>query len=101
MYDSTLEKHGAVSSETAEEMASGIREKSGTDYGISITGIAGPDGGTSEKPVGTVYVAVSSECKTVSRLFRLTNDREINRNRSVYAALEMLRRLMLDIEIKP
>ncbi len=95
-----LERHGAVSAETAEAMASGIRERAGVDYGVAITGIAGPDGGTEEKPVGTVYIAVSTKEKTVSRLFRMAKDRESNRFRSVYAALEMLRRTILGIEIK-
>jgi len=99
--EATLEKYGAVSAETAEAMAVGILRNSGADYGIAITGIAGPDGGTEEKPVGTVYIAVATAEKVVSKLFRLTTDREINRLRSVYAALEMLRRTILGIEIKP
>lgn len=57
----TLEKYGAVSPQTAEEMANGVRRVSGADIGVSITGIAGPDGGSAEKPVGLVYVGVSSE----------------------------------------
>ena len=93
-----IEKHGAVSIEVAEAMASGIRKKAGTTYGIGITGIAGPGGGTDDKPVGTVFVAVAANDKIRSRIFRLTTDREINRQRSVYAALEMLRRTILGIE---
>jgi nicotinamide-nucleotide amidase len=96
--EETLDKFGAVSQETAEAMASGIREKATADYGVSITGIAGPDGGTEEKPVGTVFVAVASGDGIVSRKFLMAQDREINRNRSVYAALEMLRRVILRIE---
>jgi nicotinamide-nucleotide amidase len=94
----TIEKHGAVSSETAEAMAVGIREHSGVDYGVSITGIAGPTGGTEEKPVGTIFIAVASKNGVRSRKFQLSKDRQVNRHRSVYAALEMLRRTILEIE---
>jgi nicotinamide-nucleotide amidase len=93
-----IEKFGAVSAETAEAMAAGIREKAGTDYGVSITGIAGPGGGTEEKPVGTVFIAISSAAGLKSRKILFTKDREINRRRSVYTALEMLRRTILGIE---
>lgn len=96
-----IDQHGAVSSEVAEAMARGIRSKAGTDYGIAVTGIAGPDGGTEEKPVGTVYIAIADKEKAIAKLFRFSNDREINRLRSVYAALEMLRRTILGIDIKP
>jgi len=95
--EQTIIEHGAVSSQTAETMASGAREKARTDYGIAITGIAGPDGGTEEKPVGTVFIAVASDKGVVSKKFLMARDREINRNRSVYAALEMLRRVILEI----
>ncbi len=93
-----IEKYGAVSSETVEAMAAGIKEKAGADYGVAITGIAGPHGGTEEKPVGTVYIAVASRKGIISRRFLMARDRMINRNRSVYAALEMLRRTILEIK---
>jgi nicotinamide-nucleotide amidase len=96
--EQTLIDFGAVSSQTAEAMAAGAREKSRTDYGVAITGIAGPSGGTEEKPVGTVFIAVASPKGVVSKKFLMAKDREINRNRSVYAALEMLRRAILEIE---
>ncbi|MEW5924504.1 MAG: competence/damage-inducible protein A, partial [Candidatus Zixiibacteriota bacterium] len=86
----TIEKFGAVSSETAEAMASGILSKAGTDYGVAITGIAGPDGGTEEKPVGTVLIAVASKKGVVSKKFLMAPYRQAVRGRSVYAALEML-----------
>jgi len=92
-----IERHGAVSAETAETMALGLRDKFGSDYGIAVTGIAGPGGGTEEKPVGTVYVAVSSKNGVVSKLLQLGKDREINRKRSIYAAMELLRRTILEI----
>jgi len=95
--EETIEKYGAVSKETAEAMALGIRRKAGVDYGVSVTGIAGPAGGTEEKPVGTVFIAVASADGVVSRKFSMARDREINRRRSVYAALEMLRRTILGI----
>jgi PncC family amidohydrolase len=62
--DSVLKTKGAVSSETAIQMANGIRKLANADYGISVTGIAGPEGGTDEKPVGTVYIGCSTEEKT-------------------------------------
>ncbi len=91
-----IEEHGAVSRETAEAMVLGLREKYKSDYGVSITGIAGPDGGTDEKPVGTVFIAVSSADGVKSKRLSLSRDREINRRRSVYAAMELLRRTILE-----
>jgi nicotinamide-nucleotide amidase len=65
---------------------------------VAITGIAGPTGGTEEKPVGTVFFAVASPDGVISKKFLLTNDRQINRQRSVAIALEMLRLAILGIE---
>ncbi len=65
----TLETVGAVSEETAMQMAEGVRRLSGSDYGISTTGIAGPDGGTPEKPVGTVWIGFSSAEKTYAKKY--------------------------------
>jgi nicotinamide-nucleotide amidase len=79
-------------------MASGIKDRAGVEYGVSITGIAGPDGGTEEKPVGTVHVAVASPEEIRHKKCQLTPDREVNRQRSVFAAIELLRRTMLGIE---
>ncbi len=96
--EATIETHGAVSAETAEAMAIGIREKAGVDYGVSITGIAGPDGGAEDKPVGTVFIAVVSGRGVRSKKLMLGKDRNINRRRSVYAALELIRRTILGLE---
>ena len=93
-----LEEHGAVSEECAVAMATGCRKKYETDYALSVTGIAGPDGGTDEKPVGTVYVGLASAHANYARLFHLGTERNINRSRTVYIALELLRREILDIK---
>jgi len=93
-----IEEHGAVSLQAAEAMALSAREKAGVDYSVAITGIAGPDGGTDEKPVGTVFIAVASPDGVKSKKFSFGRDRHMNRNRTVYAALEMLRRIILGIE---
>ncbi|MCX6827169.1 MAG: competence/damage-inducible protein A [candidate division Zixibacteria bacterium] len=96
--ENIIRAYGAVSTQTAEAMATGIREKAGVDYGVAITGIAGPDGGTEEKPVGTVFIAVASAKTVKSKKFTMGGDREINRRRSVYTALEFLRRTILGID---
>ncbi len=69
----------------------------GTDYALSVTGIAGPEGGTDDKLVGTTYIGLASAHSTIATLFRFGTDRHINRTRAVNAALEMLRREILDI----
>ncbi|HVE56805.1 MAG TPA: competence/damage-inducible protein A [Pyrinomonadaceae bacterium] len=90
-----IEQHGAVSAETAEAMAKGMRERAKTDYAISITGIAGPTGGTEEKPVGTVFIGYSDENLTKSFKILLPGDRYLIRWRSSQAALDYLRRQIL------
>jgi nicotinamide-nucleotide amidase len=93
----TLDAHGAVSEETARELAAGIRARFGVAYGVGVTGIAGPDGGTPEKPVGTVHVAASGPEGAHHRLLRVFGNRAQVRERSVTAALDLLRRLMLGL----
>jgi nicotinamide-nucleotide amidase len=90
-----IEQHGAVSAETAEAMAKGMRERARTDYAISITGIAGPTGGTAEKPVGTVFIGYADENLTKSFKIVLPGDRYLVRWRSSQAALDYLRRQIL------
>lgn len=93
-----IEQHGAVSEECALAMAVGCRDKFKTEYALSITGIAGPDGGTETKPVGTTYIGLASTHNNYARRFNFGNDRNINRIRATYSALELLRRDMLDIK---
>ncbi|GMT44381.1 MAG: CinA-like protein [bacterium] len=87
----TLEKHGAVSREVVTEMAEGARKKLKTDYCLAVSGIAGPDGGTEEKPVGTVWLALTGSGDTEARLFHFGEHRGRNIRRSALAALNMLR----------
>jgi nicotinamide-nucleotide amidase len=94
----TLRKHGAVSAEVALEMAKGARDRGRTDCGIGITGIAGPGGGSPEKPVGLVYVAVACGRKAAVREHRFPGARSAVREQAVQAALELTRRALLGIE---
>ncbi len=86
-----LEDHGAVSDEVARAMADGARAVSGADMGLSVTGIAGPSGGSPQKPVGLVYMALSSETGTVSRKHQFSGSRIDIKLRTSQAALDMLR----------
>jgi len=90
-----LEKHGAVSGEVAEAMAKGVKEQTGATIGVSITGVAGPDGGTEGNPVGTVYVGLADDVGTSNRRLALFGDRELIRWRASSAALDMVRRRYL------
>ncbi len=88
---STLEAHGAVSEETAREMAEGVRRRLGADLAIATTGIAGPDGGTPEKPVGTVWIAVADATHTEAQLLSFPGRRrQQNIDRTVNQAFSML-----------
>jgi len=92
----TLEKYGAVSQETALEMSHGIRERIGADFGLSVTGIAGPSGGTPEKPVGTVWISIAQAKNHEARLFQFHGDRERIILGTSQAALNWLRLALLE-----
>lgn len=87
-----LAEHGAVSEEVAIAMAQGARRRLGTTYGISTTGVAGPGGGSAEKPVGLVHISIASEARTWHRRLQLPGDRAAVRQRTVVFALHLLRK---------
>lgn len=88
-------RHGAVSSEVAEAMAEGVRRRADTDFGLAVTGIAGPGGGSEEKPVGLVFIALSDDAHTEHRKLMLPGDRHLIRWRASQAALDLLRRRLI------
>jgi nicotinamide-nucleotide amidase len=90
--DGDLATHGAVSEPIVRQMAAGARDKFGSSLALAITGIAGPTGGTPEKPVGTVWIGMSHQGEVSARRFNIIGDRDEIRRRSAQAALEMLRR---------
>ena len=91
-----IEKNGAVSEAVARAMGEGARTRAASTYGLATTGIAGPTGGSDEKPVGTVYIALASEdSETVSRKFFFPTDRETFKQLAAQAALDLLRRRLL------
>jgi nicotinamide-nucleotide amidase len=95
---SLLEQHGAVSEEVAAALALGIRSEVGATWGIGITGIAGPGGGTATKPVGTVFIGRSGPDGTQVRRFQMPGERDIVRDRSAKSALQWLRFALLGVE---
>lgn len=95
VHEETLKAHGAVSEEIAREMAEGIRSRSRTDFGISTTGIAGPTGGTPEKPVGLVYIGLATKERTAVQRHLLTFDRETFKFFVSQYALDAVRRELL------
>jgi len=84
-------QHGAVSEQVVSQMARSVREKFATDYSIAVSGIAGPDGGSIDKPVGTVWIAVSGPGGTGAKLLNMGEHRERHIIRSSMAALNLLR----------
>ena len=91
----TLAAFGAVSKETAYEMAEGVRKVSGTDIGVSVTGIAGPTGATKEKPVGLVYIGISTKDITNVRELRLEGDRTQNRQNSMRNMFDIIYEILI------
>jgi nicotinamide-nucleotide amidase len=96
-----LERHGAVSAETAAAMAQGARERLAADVAVSVTGIAGPDGGTPEKPVGLVYLHAEAPEGGLSRELGIPGDREPIRQRAAVVALHLVRRLLTQSRDEP
>lgn len=92
-----LQKYGAVSLEVARLMAEGVKAISGSDIGLSVTGIMGPTGATPNKPVGLVYVGICDDNLCTAKEFRFGDDRLLNKDRTAQAALEMVRRNLLGI----
>jgi len=91
---SILNKYGAVSEQTVEQMALGVCDKLNVDIGLATSGIAGPDGGTNEKPVGTIWIAVAYQGQVKSRLLKLSKDRVLNIKMTATASLTLLWRIL-------
>jgi len=85
--ESDINQHGAVSQQVVEQMATGALQVLGCDWAIATSGIAGPEGGTSEKPVGTIWIAVANKNKVVSKNYHFNSIREQNIQRTVNMAL--------------
>lgn len=95
VLSSTLERRGAVSAETAGEMADGVRRSLGADIGVAITGIAGPGGGSARRPVGTVYICVAGKKGAAKvRKFFFKGTRHQVRRQSAFAALQMIEAML-------
>lgn len=92
----TIEREGAVSEAVVRAMAAGVRKACGAECGVAISGVAGPGGGTPEKPVGTVWVAAETPAAAAARQLMIPGAREDVRERAAVAALELLRRMLLD-----
>ncbi len=92
---SDLEQYGAVSEKVVTQMAVNVRQLMGTNYGIATSGIAGPTGATPDKPVGTIWIAVASESKVITKLLHYGNDRENNIQRTSNTALILLKEMII------
>jgi nicotinamide-nucleotide amidase len=95
----TIETHGAVSEACVKQMAEGIRKKLKTDYALATSGIAGPDGGTTEKPVGTVWIALATPSETITKIYHMGDNRERTIQRTTLTALDLLRRIILKLPV--
>ena len=91
-----LEQHGAVSKVVARQMAQGVRLRLGADVGLSTTGVAGPSGGTPDKPVGTVWIGYADAQGEVALLKHFVKDREMNKALASTAVLDLARRQLLE-----
>jgi nicotinamide-nucleotide amidase len=91
----SLKEHGAVSEVVAREMAQGAREHVGADYAVSVTGIAGPSGGSAEKPVGTVFIGLAGKDRVLVKKMFNPYDRETFKHVTSQQALDLLRRFIL------
>ncbi|MFH0826479.1 MAG: CinA family protein [Candidatus Omnitrophota bacterium] len=90
-----MKQKGSVSMDVAKDMAQAVRRLAKTDFGIGITGVAGPTGGSPQKPIGTVFIAVSSQNKTIIKEFHFAGNRDRIRNASALKALELLKTLLV------
>ncbi|MEM1028273.1 MAG: nicotinamide-nucleotide amidohydrolase family protein, partial [Planctomycetota bacterium] len=90
-----IEAHGAVSEDVVIAMAEGARQRSGADFAVAVSGVAGPGGGTADKPVGTVWLALATPHGTTARLARLLGNRASIRDRAAKCALQMIRLTLL------
>jgi nicotinamide-nucleotide amidase len=95
----TLETTGAVSAETVRELAKNVREKFKTSFGVSISGVAGPDGGSESKPVGTFFVGLSSEARSFEMKCLYVSERQNVRSYASYVALDLVRRAVLGLPV--
>ena len=96
-----LEAHGAVSAAVAEQLARGARERAKAEMGVGITGIAGPDGGSEEKPVGTVFIGLASPGGAAVRRYRFSGTRRTIRERTAQTALDLIRRELRGLPLDP